>query len=315
MTTLTELARRYHALERTDRGDFQRRARILQSMWRAERGYPIGAHAARGGTRRLGSRLPMPWAEETLANFLSEHTRQVVRAEVLDRVASRGKVYARPRIFDDLLSSQPLCFNLFAELQQDLDLASRVLSRLSGTRMVQVTAIEFEYSPGRGEEQYTGDRSAFDVYVEALTGDGKRAFAGIEVKYHENLGGRPARHRSRYDEIAAQMACFQPGCAARLRAQPLQQIWRDHLLAGSMRLSGAFADGCFVYLYPEGNLCCARAVAAYQRCLSSSDTFAAWTLEEVTSTIRQLTGPGWIDPFIDRYLGFHKIEAALQDSQ
>ena len=40
--TLRELAKRYSALEAVDKSDFQRSARILQSMWRAEQGYEIG---------------------------------------------------------------------------------------------------------------------------------------------------------------------------------------------------------------------------------------------------------------------------------
>lgn len=30
------------------------------------------------------------------------------------------------------------------------------------------------------------------------------------MKYHENLLGKPAAHRDRYDENAAMMGCFQP---------------------------------------------------------------------------------------------------------
>lgn len=115
-------------------------------MWREERGYPIGLH--RGNP--LGSRLAMPWARETLGNYLTDAIRAVVRHEVFDPSTSAGKLYARPRIFSDLLSSQPLCFNLFAELQQNLELASAVFHTLTAGRIAQVTAIEFEYSPGPG---------------------------------------------------------------------------------------------------------------------------------------------------------------------
>ena len=54
--------------------------------------------------------------ERTLANYLTPKIRQVVRHEVLGPARSRGKVYGKPRIFNHLLSSQPLCFNLFADL-------------------------------------------------------------------------------------------------------------------------------------------------------------------------------------------------------
>jgi hypothetical protein len=246
--------------------------------------------------------LCTPWLEETLANYVSETIRQVVRNEVLDRSASRGKLYARPRIFHDLLSSQPLCFNLFAALQQDLALATAVLQILAPGRVAQVTGIEFEHSPGRGDERYTGDCFAFDVYVEYRTSLGERGFIGIEVKYHENLKGKAAQHRSRYDQIAEQMGCFRCECLGRLKSQPLQQIWRDHLLAGSLLGNGDFGDGFFVFLYPRDNPHCAQAVSGYQDCLLDRDTFVAWTLEGVTDAIKQCTRAEWIARFVDAHM-------------
>jgi hypothetical protein len=227
-----ELARTLHALEPSDGSPFQRRARILQALWREEQGFPCGEHGRGNTTRPLGSRLPMPWAEETLANFMTERTRAVVRQEVCDPLRSAGKLYGKPRIFNDLLSSQPLCFNLFAELCFDLRLASGVVADLTRGRFVDVREIKFEHSPGRGDLRYTGDRSAFDVFLQCRTASGGRGFIGIEVKYHEDLRGGAGEHHARYDEIAARMGCFAPQASASLHSAPLQQIWRDHLLAG-----------------------------------------------------------------------------------
>jgi hypothetical protein len=49
-------------------------------------GYGLGTVNGRTGPRPSGSRLPMPWAQETLANFLTPRIREVVRAEVLDLI-------------------------------------------------------------------------------------------------------------------------------------------------------------------------------------------------------------------------------------
>ena len=310
MLHLNELARRYHAFERTDKSEFQRKTRVLQSLWREEQGYEVGLHQGRSGDRPLGSRLPMPLAEEGLINYLSETIKQVVRDEVLDREKSHGKLFSRPRIFNDLLSSQPLCFNLFGELQQDLDLATTVFRGVSSDRVHSVTAIEFEHSPGRGDERYTGDNSAFDVYVTYETNQGGNGFIGIEVKYHESLVGKAARHRSRYDEVAETMGCFREEALSDLKTQPLQQIWRDHMLAGIHLHQDHFDDGFFVFLYPKGNLHCAAATEAYSGCLSNGDSFAAWTLEYVAAAIKGNTDDAWIDRFIDRYLNFDKLAVA-----
>lgn len=300
-----------HALEATDKHAFQRRARALQSLWRERQGYACGEHQSRAGARPLGSRLQMPWAEETLANFISEEARAVVRAEVLDAARSAGKLYGKPRIFNDLLSSQPLCFNLFGPLQGALGLASALIADLTGGRFVAVRAVDFELSPGRGDPRYTGDRSAFDVFLTCEAANGGRGFVAIEVKYHEDLAGPPATHRDRYDELAAQMGCFRPEALPALRAAPLQQLWRDHLLAGATHRVDGWDDGLFVVLAPRGNAACAAAVSAYQATLSDPSGFAAWRLEEVLTQLIARTDAAWPRLLWERYCDFDALDAYM----
>ena len=311
---LEQLAERLCVLERTDLSIFQRRARVLQSLWRQERGFGCGEHHGSKGARPLGSRLPMPWAYETLANFLTEPIREVVRAEVMDEKASEGKLYGKPRIFNDLLSSQPLCFNLFGELSRDLPLASAVVSGMTGGRFTEVTGIEFEWSPGRREPRYLNDRSAFDVFLRCRTRNGGKGFVGVEVKYHENLKGPPGEHKGRYEEVASAMGCFREDIEA-LKKAPLQQIWRDHLLAGVTRIADGYEDGLFVTLYPKDNLDVAGALSGYRAQLTSEDTFASWTLESFVDKLRGLSDASWIGLFFDRYLAFEKVGRRLADPE
>lgn len=303
---LKQLAFELHADEATDTSEFRRRARVLQTLWREEQGYPCGQH--RG--LPLGSRLPMPWAEETLVNYLTEGVRAVVRAEVCDAKASKGKLFGRPRIFNDLLSSQPLCFNLFGELRRDLRLASAVIRSLTGGRFAEVTQIDFEYSPGRRDPRYLDDRSAFDVFLRCKTPTGKPGFVGIEVKYHENLQGPPGDDKPRYSEIADLMGCFKNDYKP-LKHSPLQQIWRDHLLAGITRLADNYDDGLFVTLYPKDNTHVAKVLSAYRTCLTDEETFASWTLEEFVRVLQENAKAPWITAFTDRYLAFEKIDKLL----
>ncbi len=309
MQTLEDLAKSYLALEKCDTSEFQRKARLLQSMWREEKGYDVGEH---GGKKR-GNYLPMPWAEETLSNYLSEAIKTVVFREVVNN-SIKGKQYTKPRIFDNLLSSQPLCFNLFAELQQNLELATEVFTQLSPDRILKITSIKFEHSPGRGDLKYTGDSSAFDVYVEFLNKTEERGFVGIEVKYHENLKVKPAKMKDRYFEVASEMNCFRDDCLNKLQISPLEQIWRDHLLSGSLLNSegDGFKDGFFVFLSPKENPHCQEAVEEYRKCLTDDSTFLSWTLEDVTEAIKRNTEDSWIDELIDRYLTFGKINEAYR---
>ncbi len=305
MHSFDKLAKSYHADEKTDVSDFQRKARLLQSMWRKEMGYKAGEYQG----KKRGNYLPMPWAKDTLNNYLSDTIKKVVVNEVLNQSDS-GKFYGKPRIFNNLLSSQPLCFNLFAELQQDLFLATKVFRQLCPHRVHNVVRIEFEHSPGRKDPSYLGDLSAFDVYVEFFNKSNEKGFIGIEVKYHENLRNTPAEIKDRYFEVASSMGCFKGECFDVLQRSPLQQIWRDHLLAGSLLYSAKdnFKDGFFVFLFPQKNLHCQEAVKKYKKCLTVDRTFQAWTLEDAAEAIKQNTKDRWIDELIDRYLKFEKIK-------
>ena len=305
-----KLLQRYYAWERnTDKLDFQWRARLLQSLWREEQELAAGEY--RGKIR--GARLVMPEAKETLANYLTPRIKEVVRHEVEDPIRAQGKLYGRPRIYDNLLSSQPLCFNLFGELTSDLGLATKALGDMSHGRINRVVAIDFEYSPGRGDERYTGDRSAFDVYIRYESPEGERGFVGIVVKYHEGLDDPVADHRTRYDEVATEMGCFIKEQMPRLKERPLQQVWRDHLLVGAHQLVDGFEDAFFVFLYPEGNTACAQAVEQYSQCLRKNNSFQGWTLENLVASLAAHSSAQWIQDLYYRYLDFSRLDLVDQE--
>jgi len=306
---LKHLAISLHADEATDASEFQQRARVLQSLWREEQGYRCGEHQGSKGTRLLGSRL-MPEDAKTLKNYLTETIRGVVEDEVCNIKASEGKLFGKPRIFNDLLSSQPLCFNLFGELTQDLPLASAVVSDMTAGRFTEVTKIDFEYSPGRRDPRYLNDRSAFDVFLRCRTAKGGKGFIGIEVKYHENLAGKSGDDKKEYSIIARQMECFR-GNLEPLKQSPLQQIWRDHLLAGITRIVDNYDDSLFVTLYPKDNTHVSTALSAYRTHLTNEDSFASWTLEDFVAALRSHSDALWITAFTDRYLAFDKIDQHL----
>ncbi len=298
---------KHHALVVTD-NDFQRRARLLQSLWREAEGLPIGER--RPGIP-LGSRVPTPFGKATGANLMTPAGRTAARAEVAAKRAGSGQKIDEDRLWSNLLSSQPLAFNLFAELANDLGLATRVLRRLWPQRVATVTKIAFEHSPGRANPKYTHDRTAFDVYVEHATPERGLGFIGIEVKYHEALTDAPAKHRPRYEELTDAMGCFRPESFSKLRQPPVEQIWRDHMLAGSMLLDSQakWGSGLYAFLHPAANAACCRATQLYREFLSDTRTFEAVTLENTIEAITLEARAEWAARLRDRYLGWEKIDA------
>ena len=103
------------------------------------------------------------------------------------------------------------------------------------------------------------------------------------------------------------MGCFAEKTYSKLKASPLQQIWRDHMLAGSLRASGAFDDGFFVFLHPVDNTACYEAVGEYRTCLLNEDTFVPWILERVVAELRVHSSAAWIEGLFDRYLNFEEL--------
>jgi hypothetical protein len=280
---------------------WQRRARLGQSLWRQRAGLPAGEHLG----KPLGSRLtPADGKPPRLANYLTQAARNQVEAAVIAAPTS-GALLGRPRLWVDLLSSQPLCFNLFGPLAEDLDLASAALHIVWPELITRVTDVWFEWSPGRGDRRYTGNNSAFDVFV-SYTGPGGKGFLGIEVKYHENLSGTLARdEHQRYPAIARRHATFRDEAISELQRLPLQQLWLDHLLALQLRADpdddNVWDEGTFVLLYPSGNTHCVKAAGRYRDCLTDPSSFDARHLEDIVDAIREITGNGWIDAVHDRY--------------
>jgi hypothetical protein len=321
-TTLEDLCRAHMVLVRSD-NEFQRRARLLQALWREDRSYPAGTYTRPDDALPvgLGSLIELELARTELVNFLTPTIRAIVREELKTR--DTGKLYGLPRLYNNLLTSQALCFNLFGELRAHPDLATCVARRLWPDRVAKVTTVEFEHSPGRGKLAYLGDRTAFDVYLEHDVPGGGRGFIGIEVKYHEDLDdtvpklpsdpeARAAalRVRDRYREVARRMGEFLDPDAAAWMKRPLHQLWRDHLLSGALRFHPArqWESGLFVLVYPEGNESCAAVAATYRNRLQPGASFQVVTLEAIVAAIAACTDAPWVAELRDRYLAFEKID-------
>lgn len=298
-----ELRKKYET-DYNDRTDFASKARLLQSIWRTEKGYAFD---------KYGNFLQLNFAKQTGANFLTKKIFEIVTQEVQNKHIDR-KVIKEPRIWNNLLSSQPLAFNVFGELKFDLKLATSTFKALFPDRKIKnVTTIEFEYSPGRRSLKYTGDSSAFDVFVVYENELGEHCFFGIEVKYAENLLDEPATHKETYEEISIQSEIFEMNMLDKLKEKPIQQIWRDHLLVLSMFIKNKdYKIGDFIYLYPSGNENCKLGIEQYSRTFinGKENHFKPLTLEELVATIKSFCPASWIDEFSNRYLEFEKIKKA-----
>ena len=302
-----------HKVNEVSDSRFKASARLLQSLWRQDRGLPIGSHSTpKGKRRKLGSRLHVESIKRG-DNFLSLDIAKLVLRESVYREA--GAMIDEERLWSNMLSSQPLCFNLFGGMKLDMEQGNRFFRHLFPDYVESVTGIYFEHSPGRGNPLFTDDHSAFDVFVTCTTPDGQRGFVAIEVKYTETMTESPASLRPRYDELSGCVEVFKAHDAPALRSNPLQQLWREHMLSLSMVKNGLYDQGRFVVIYPAQNNNCDSAVNAYMTHLVSAKPsvsgFEAVTLESCLATLRAIGDEETESALYGRYLDFERVEQAI----
>jgi hypothetical protein len=215
------------------------------------------------------------------------------------------------RMWENLLSSQPLCFNLFGELHFDLKLATKFFKKLFPNRIDTVTDILFEYSPGRKDKRFTGDRSAFDAFIEYTNKD-KKGFIGIEVKYTESLKEESKdnaektfeKHKKEYMHWTT-TDIFCEETIDELRKPPVSQIWRDHLL--SLATKQLYDEGFFVFLFPKENKQCQEGVDKYLKLLTTNNEkvtgFYPRYLDDFIDTLTTISNAEWIKELKERYIG------------
>lgn len=279
---------------------WQKLASNLQSRWREGRGYAMGYRApsyapvdSHGHTvDTIGSCLTAEDGDLG-RNFLTA----TMAGEACRAVAAKehDAVIEVKRLRRNLLSSQPLCFNLFGELSAggQQDLATDVVRRLWPDITGRVTGIRYEHNPHRGPFGLIGTKSAFDVFIDVVDADGALSFVGIEVKYHEDMREDPLSltKQDPIEEEARKEALR--GAAQRIHGDleamctsGVAQIWLDHSLALAMLDADvqaahhscqgrpclpAYTQGRFVMLAPRANGKVTTAYTTYRELLARQD--------------------------------------------
>lgn len=271
---------------------FKQQARLHQALWRESRDYPIGSQPMcpePGETSRpLGSRMDVPVARKSGANFLNEEIYRVVQNRLAN--PQPHQTLDADRLHCDLLSSMPMCFNLFGVLQSDLEMADRAVHAWWPDVPGCVCAVHFEWSPGRRlKGEYLENRSAFDVAFELELPDGGRGVFGVETKYHENCKSEDTpsdERRERYTKVARESGLFTESAIDQIMGTDLQQIWLDHLLALSMTQdpSKKWSWAGFALVHPAQNPSYARACERYKSLLQDTASIQVSTLESLLST-------------------------------
>lgn len=169
------------------------------------------------------------------SNFLSEAAFRYAQQRARDKVICNDLTLDEFRIFNNMLSSMPLCFNMFSDLRSLLLIDERACAlaikklfrKLDWIDSVLYIGVEFIPVP---TENYIDDKTAFDSLIIVTDSCGQRGLIAIETKYTDLLGKNMSRKNSKKNELVRQAKLFHPTRAEELVQQGYTQLYRNFLL-------------------------------------------------------------------------------------
>lgn len=307
---------------------FVAECRKLQSIYRVEIGEEIRPYTDRyGNVHYYGNYISNGEnpKEGCWKNFLTKCAYEYAVKRVNNR--EKYETIESDRLFNNLLSSQPMAFNLFCPLRNmSSEIATKVIkAALPDYPICKVTKIELEFIPEKYME-LTGDKSAMDAIIEFEDEDGKEGFIAVETKYSENLGTNAAyvkdengKKMPRLQSINAikELQCFNPDTEKGIMEGkiPLTQIYRNFLLSEIYGLRGRDEklESYSIILAPNGLLSTKRELKSLTNGLRDEykEKIKNIHLEDFVNAIIANCPDeyrGDFERFYDRYLNFNKLK-------
>lgn len=132
-------------------------------------------------------------SEESGKKFLTDNIRETVKHTLYFRTKESAGMIERKRLYNNLLSSRPVCFIFSGELWRDKSFGMEVL-KLWWPQLTELMDVVFEYAP---EKHF--DNSAFDVAFIVKSGE-QKGVIGLEVKYTDSFS-RYTYKRDEYRQL------------------------------------------------------------------------------------------------------------------
>ncbi len=276
------------------------RYRRQQSRWRElERGVHPGEHPKVVG-RLIGSMFASASVEaDRRLNFIDDASYQHAERRAHE-VADEGGSLDAKRLFGNLLSSMPMCFNLFGAIgtaPRFVDLVRAVFDDEAAE--VGDVVCEAPSPPA------WSDRTAFDAQIAYSTRSGGRGFLAIETKYTEPFT-QSRYNRPEYRRLTEQSGWFNHGAGDVLVEVETNQLWRGLLLMSVVE-AHIGAIGRYFVVAPGDDSDARSAVDTVRSWLVDDERWRLGFvgLEEIVAAARTTTDHrlnDWADSFGERYL-------------
>lgn len=232
-------------------------------------------------------------------NFLTPNAVKAVRETLAKRTDKNAGIIEQDRLFNNLLSSQPLCFNFFGELNADLDFGLLVLKTFYGD-LTKLISVNFEYAP---KENYTKDCSAFDIAFEVEAGD-QKGLIGFECKYTDTFSYKPSNSEIFYGDKDNKNHDTYLGIYKKsevnfakpyydfVKSKDFNQLFRNQLIGEALLQNGKYdfvRTGLFCY---EDDESATKTARDFKTMLSTPGNFQHITYSNFISNVQRL-GLDW----------------------
>lgn len=214
---------------------FKKRMRLHQGWWRTNVLSEEPGRHPKIETERICNTITK--GETSKKNFLTDSCISSVEQTLTDRKEQESGLMEQDRLFNNLLSSQPLCFNFFGELNADKTFGLYVLKTFYPT-LTKLRRVIFEYAP---IEKYTKDNSAFDIAFE-VEKDDEIGLIGWECKYTDTFSATEYDKLS-YRELFSKSVSFIADFDE-LKKSKTNQLFRNQLIAEGLLQNKKYS---FVY--------------------------------------------------------------------
>jgi hypothetical protein len=249
-------------------------------------------------------------------NFITKSIHKYVE----DRI-TQDSLHIEPlRLRNNLLSSQPMCFNLYAPLPLDLELAARLIASLPGFENVeQVASVKLEYAPLK--QFLLNDGTSFDAWIEYKRNNGMQGFIGIETKLTEPFSQKHYDFSPNYQRWLNDSSWWWiSGSETNFSNKSYNQLWRNHLLSFALQHqpNSLYSESFSAVVYHPLDEACHNAVTAYSNNLlpTGKATLLEWSLDSIVERwlgcVKTREEQSWLQAFRLRYLDLEASEAEWQ---
>ena len=239
-------------------------------------------------------------------NLMTAEAREAAAQSLLRlTVEQHPGMIDQDRLQRNLLSSQPLCFNLFGYLGAHGDALLKWVRGFSADA-TSVESVRLEWAPKNGV-----GGSAFDAAIIYALPSGGRGVLGVECKYAEDLkASQRQKAADKYRSKTVGSARWSEGAAEALDRPGLRQLWYNQLLTQAVADSGDFVEGLGVVVACRADEAARFAVDEVRSQLAEPDDLRFSAIEDVIDSV-----PGhepWKAMTRRRYTDFTPIQDRLR---